>query len=269
MRAQRAAAAVEVTGVLLIAGGAALAAATPEGGDSRIRAVVYAADEVYRLQGYAGYQIDLEFEPGEGFVGLGAGDVESIAFSAQDNHLFLKPRAPAVETNLTILTSRRTYHFQYLASARRPDPAAAEVIYALRFVYAPPPAAEQVPQSVEHRLAEAPGERARNLDYAYCGSAALRPEAAWDDGVQTHLRFSARQELPALFVRNEDGTESLVNLTVEAAELVVHRVARQFVVRRGRLQGCIVNQRFAGAGEELRSGTLAPSVRRVMKQGAP
>ena len=60
--------------------------------------------------------------------------------------------------------------------------------------------------------------------------------------MQTHVKFGARQELPALFVRNEDGSESLVNFSVEAAELIVHRVARQFVVRRGNLQGCIVNQ---------------------------
>ena len=51
---------------------AASAGSTP---DSRLRSVVYSADQVYRLRGYAGYQIDLEFDAGESFVGLGAGDV--------------------------------------------------------------------------------------------------------------------------------------------------------------------------------------------------
>src|ERR1700722_3862842 len=68
--------------------------------DSRIRTVVYAADEVYRLRGYAGYQVDLEFESGESFVGLGAGDVEGLTFGAEGNHLFLKPRAAGIATNL-------------------------------------------------------------------------------------------------------------------------------------------------------------------------
>ena len=45
------------------------------------------------LYAYAGYQIDLEFEPGETFVGLGAGDLEALTFVGQDNHLFLKPKA--------------------------------------------------------------------------------------------------------------------------------------------------------------------------------
>src|SRR6266403_454882 len=76
--------------------------AAPGAGDMRMRVSAYAADEIYRLKGYVGYQIDLQFEPGESFVGLGAGDLESLSFAAQDNHLFLKPRATAVDTNLTV-----------------------------------------------------------------------------------------------------------------------------------------------------------------------
>jgi type IV secretion system protein VirB9 len=232
--------------------------------DPRIRVAPYTADEVYRLRGYAGYQIDLEFEPGESFVGLGAGDLESLAFSAQDNHLFLKPRAANVDTNLTVLTNRRTYHFDYRSSEQRPDPQAADVLYALRFVYAPT-VHERSAALAERRLADAPQARWHNLDYLYRGSAALKPEAAWDDGIQTHLRFSARGELPAVFVRNDDGSDSLVNFSIAAGEVLVQRVARQFVVRRGRLAGCIINRGFSGAGERMGSGTIAPDVERVTR----
>jgi type IV secretion system protein VirB9 len=75
--------------------------------DSRIRTAAYDSAEVYRLRGFVGYQIDLEFEPGESFVGLGAGDLEGLAFVGQENHLFLKPKAEKVATNLTVLTNRR------------------------------------------------------------------------------------------------------------------------------------------------------------------
>jgi type IV secretion system protein VirB9 len=86
---------------------ASLAETVPVRGsiDGRIRTAVYNGDEVYRLRGYVGYQIDLEFEPGEIFTGLGAGDLEGLSFVGQDNHLFLKPRAARVATNLTVLTS--------------------------------------------------------------------------------------------------------------------------------------------------------------------
>jgi type IV secretion system protein VirB9 len=236
--------------------------------DPRLRVSAYSADEIFALKGYVGYQIDLEFEPGERFVGLGAGDLRSLGFAAQDNHLFLKPKAASVETNLTVLTTRRTYQFDYSASAQRPDPALGDVIYALRFTY-PPSAADRAAEAVERHLANASEGRRRNLAYAYRGSLQLKPVSASDDGVQTRLRFDARSELPAIFVRNDDGTESLVNFTVDADGLVVHRVARQFTVRRGRLKGCIVNEDFSGAGERLGSGTVAPAVERAVRGVQP
>jgi type IV secretion system protein VirB9 len=249
------------------AGSACLASETAT--DSRIRTVVYAADEVYRLRGYAGYQVDLEFEPGESFVGLGAGDVEGLTFGAEGNHLFLKPRATGIATNLTIITTRRTYHFDYQASERRPDPAVADVVYVMRFAYAPVPEMATKGPSLDQRFVQATAARPRNLHYGYRGSPGLKPVSAWDDGVQTHLVFGSRQELPAIFVRNDDGTESLVNFSIDADEVTVHRVSRELQVRRGALSGCIVNEAFAGSGEQLRSGTIAPGVERDARSVAP
>ena len=259
-------------GVLCAAAGAILIAPCALGEDApdsrptdaRIRVLAYRADEVYRLKGFIGYQIDLEFEPGEAFVGMGTGDLDSLTFAAQDNHLFLKPRNSGVGTNLTVLTTRRAYHFDYSASEQRPDPALGDVIYVLRFIYSTQPD-ERAAVAVEHGLASAAAARWHNLNYGYRGSPQLQPRSAWDDGVQTRLSFGPQQELPAIFVRNEDGSESLVNFTVEADDLVVHRVARHFIVRRGRLEGCVINLGFTGAGERLKSGTVAPAVERVTK----
>jgi type IV secretion system protein VirB9 len=236
--------------------------------DARIRVLIYAQDEVYRLKGYAGYQIDLEFESGETFVGLGTGDMDSLTFAAQDNHLFLKPRAGGVDTNLTVLTTRRTYHFDYAASERRPDPAFGDVIYVLRFIY-PPQRSDRAAAAVERELTRAVENRGHNVSYAYRGSPQLKPTSAWDDGVQTRLRFDSHEELPAVFIRNDDGSESLLNFTVDAGELVVHRIARQLSVRRGRLEGCIFNEGYSGSGQRLESGTVAPAVERVTRELPP
>ncbi|MDE2137976.1 MAG: TrbG/VirB9 family P-type conjugative transfer protein [Gammaproteobacteria bacterium] len=255
-------------GLLCLLGSACLAGTVPEPGsiDSRIRVTSYVPDAVYRLRGYVGFEIDLEFEAGETFTGLGAGDLESLTYAAQANHLFLKPRASGIDTNLTVLTSRRTYHFDYSVTARRPDPDGQDVIYVLRFTYPPPPA--PVPDAVGERLLAA-GTAPRNLEYGYRGSPALKPSAAWDDGIHTHLRFGAQQELPAIFLRNDDGTESLVNSTIAGGEVVVHRVSRRLIVRRGKLAGCIVNEAFGGGGEHTSSGTVTPAVERLTREPQP
>src|SRR6185312_14702332 len=137
--------------------------------DPRIRVVPYRTDAVYRIRGYVGYQIDITFAPEERFVGLGVGDSKGVAFAADANHLFLKPRAAHVATNLTVLTDRRTYLFDYEAQPRPPDPSGADVIYALRFEYpaAPMSVASRDRRRVGADLAAARNMRLRNYDYWY------------------------------------------------------------------------------------------------------
>jgi type IV secretion system protein VirB9 len=236
--------------------------------DPRIRVVPYRADAVYRLRGYAGYQIDITFAPGEHFTGIGVGDAKGVRFAADGNHLFLKPRAARVATNLTVLTNRRTYLFDYRSGSRPPDPSGADVLYALRFEYAVKAATARarIRRAVASDLAAARHTRPRNYDYGYCGDPSLKPMAAWDDGVQTTLVFGAQRELPAVFARNADGSESLVNFAVRGDQVVVQRVVRRLILRRGKLSGCIVDLAFTGGGERLSSGTIAPDVERVVRQ---
>ena len=241
--------------------------------DPRLRTVLYNPDEVYRLPARIGYEIELEFQHGERFLGLGAGDVEGLTFKAAANYLFIKPKAANVHTNVTVLTDRRVYRFDYMTLAPDSTIDQIDTVYALRFLYADAPtnastAANQVPSSapsVEHLLLQSDTGEGRNFNYWYCGARELKPISTWDDGVHTHLRFGAHAELPAVFVRNEDGSESLVNLNIENDELVVQRVARRFLLRRGKLLGCVLNRSFSGGGDTLSSKTVSPHVERKLR----
>jgi type IV secretion system protein VirB9 len=239
--------------------------------DPRIRTAPYSADEVYKLHGFVGYAIELIFADGEQFAGTGGGDLEGVTIDAHGSSVLIKPRAAVVATNLVVFTDRRAYRFDYSALARAPNRSTDEVMYAVRFIYPPPPAVNgQDPQTVvERELAAAPGIRPRNTDYWYCGHESLRPVATSDDGVQTRISFSDRSEIPAIFVRNEDGSESLLNFSMDVGDVVIHRLAPQFIVRRGRLTGCIVNKGFAGAGLRLDTGTVSPQVERDVKVPQP
>src|SRR5579863_4018614 len=103
-----------------------------------------------------------------------------MSFAAESNHLFLKPKASRVRTNLTVLTSRRNYHFEYqVLSAAGPDPHDPEIIYGLRFLYPTPPPAEDI---AAHALDTPATQAPANRDYWYCGSPTIEPLAAFDDG---------------------------------------------------------------------------------------
>jgi type IV secretion system protein VirB9 len=240
--------------------------------DSRIRAAPYDGEQVYRLRGFVGYQIDLEFEAGESFIGLGAGDIEGLSYFGEDNHFFLKPKAPKVATNLTVLTNRRHYQLDYTALPQHPGTDDPDVIFALRFTYPAVPtraAQEEAARHIDDELGHASSQRRQNIDYWYCGGPTLRPLRASDDGVHTRLRFAANAELPAIFVRNEDDSEALLNYSMDDGDVIIHRVARQFILRRGKLSGCIVNKGFAGGGTRLDSGTVTPDVERRVQGRAP
>jgi type IV secretion system protein VirB9 len=239
--------------------------------DPRVRVVAYDPEQVIKLHGFVGYQIHFQFAEGETFVNLAAGDNRALDVGYEANHLVLKPLAEKVATNITVITNRRVYQFDYSASAERPDPDRRDVIYSLRFIY-PQDEARKAQEELEQqhanlKLASADQDphRPRNTNYWGCGASAIRPEMAYDDGVQTRLRFAAHSEFPTMYVKNDDDSESLVNFTVDNDEVVIHRVARSFVLRRGKLVACIQNRSFDGGGERLKSETLVPGVERVTK----
>jgi type IV secretion system protein VirB9 len=238
--------------------------------DSRVRTVIYSTDEIYRLHGFVGYDLEIEFASDETFTGIGGGDLDALSYGSYGNTFAVKPRATNVRTNLTVLTNKRRYLFDYVVSRGLPDPAAEDVIYLLRFAY-PPEAKAQASgtDQIEAALTAGAAQRKRNYDYWYCGPPSIKPVGASDDGVHTRLQFAARAELPAVFVRNDDGTESLLNFSIDQGDVVIHRVTRQLILRRGRLAGCVVNQAFDGGGERLSSGTLSPQVHRETQAPHP
>jgi type IV secretion system protein VirB9 len=249
-----------------------LARAVPAPHDPRIRYVRYESGRVYRLRGYVGYEIDLQFAPGERFVGLGVGDGKAVKIAAAANHLFIKPLAAHIATDMTVLTNRRAYVFKYRVRTSGAPARGAAIVYAVRFEYSPTPQqsapARRQRRRVQQDLYRAEHAPPRNEDYWFCGPRALQPQAAWDDGAETHLIFPSREPLPAVFVRNADGSESLVNFDMRGDQMVIHRIARRFVLKRGRLTGCIVNEAFAGSGRRLASGTISRRVARLTRRRA-
>jgi len=266
--------------VLSLAGCASVAAAVvPPPGvvDARVREVVYREGQVIQLTGYLGYHIHLELAPGESFVALGAGDSAAVDVAAEGPHVMLKPKVARVATNLTLVSSRRVYHFEYRTYEAQPSQATA--VYAVRFRYpvvssqvtpvaAPRPFSSSAPVAAQTAAVAKPATPARPVNdaYWYCGAPSLAPVAASDDGLQTRLTFSARGEWPAIFVRNEDGSESLLNFHAEETTAVVHRVAHEFVLRRGRLVGCVENRGYAGSGAWVASGAHDPRDARELRR---
>jgi type IV secretion system protein VirB9 len=108
-----------------------------------------------------------------------------------------------------------------------------------------------------------------NWDYYACGARALWPSQVYDDGRFTYLRFPNAQAIPAVFIVNADGTESLVNGEMKGDEYVVQATARKLVLRRGKAVACIQNRGYNPRGIATPTDTISPDVRRTLKAQAP
>jgi len=112
-------------------------------------------------------------------------------------------------------------------------------------------------------------DKPRNWNYWGCGPWAIRPTKVYDDGRFTYFTFPAAQQVPAIYIVNTDGSESLSNGTMRGDQFVAFVTAQKFVLRRGNTVGCVENRAFNPYGVYTPTNTTSPAVRRVIKESAP
>ena len=255
--------------------GLAFAEEIPKPGkaDPRIKFVDYRSDDVVRIVGQFGYATNITFDEGETVTSAVLGDTLAWEVAPAANHVFVKPREIDARTNMTVLTDKgRTYTF-YLATAPKAQKSQPEDLFFRVIFHYPQEAAKQETQlsaaAVAEKLLDKPRRDIRNVEYLACGSEAVTPDQAFDDGRFTFLRYAGAREIPAVFVVNPDGSEGLVDTHMEGDTVVVHRLAQRFVFRHGETVGCLVNKRFDAKGVETFNGTVAEGVERVLRGARP
>jgi type IV secretion system protein VirB9 len=208
----------------------------PGRGDPRIHEVEYDPAEVVELRSALGLQLSVEFDPLEKIENVAIGD--SLGWQVTPNRranlLFLKPMSARPPTNMTVITNLRRYTFQLSVQKQvtRGTP------FSVRFLYAVPAVAMVVPPPPPPPPVE------RNAAYSYDGSSHTLPVRVFDDGQDTYFSFRAEEDLPAIFAVDPDGGEAVVNTRQYYGYVVVDRIARGFVLRRGKEITKIYNDGF-------------------------
>jgi type IV secretion system protein TrbG len=155
------------------------------------------------------------------------GDTASGQGSTRRVHILIKPTLPDIQTNLVVLTDRRTYHVEvvstkqtYMASISWTYPT--DSLVALH-------KQNQAAQETEERIVDR-GVRPDNLNFRYRiegDDPPWRPLRAFDDGRKVFIQMPsglAQGEAPPLFVAGSDGRPNLVNYRVRGSFYVVDRM---------------------------------------------
>jgi type IV secretion system protein VirB9 len=247
--------------------------------DGRIRFVDYQPYNITRIVGTLRSSVQVEFAADEEIAHVALGNSVAWEVAPAGNILFLKPRENQPVTNISVVTSRRdgtTRSYQMELTVRDGTVEAGQNTYFyVKYRY---PADEAQRRRLEAAaraqtaevgaadrvlaLHEAYGPR--NWRYSAQGSAALEPQAVYDNGKVTTFAFVGNQEMPAIFVENSDESESLVPKSVDGNLVLVHAISRKFILRRGGDVLCVFNEAYDRAGINPQTNTTSPSVERVV-----
>ncbi len=267
--------------MILLSG--AMAETTPEPGaaDPRVRVVTYSPKNVVRLNTFFGVSTHIKFSESEQIKDVAVGDDLAWKVIPRGNNLFIKPTAKEGDTNITVITNRRTYHFVAVVLTEKNQKAWAnrELIYSLSFRYpdeedansnarARAEAEKARREDVKNRLTRAPSRNGHNMDYWVAGHQEVSPSGAYDDGRFTYLIFNNNSAMPAVYETDETGKESLVNTHVTSGNtIVVHRLAERITLRKGDFVASVWNKSYdSSGGANNLTGTVAPDVERVIKE---
>ena len=219
--------------------------ATPAVADSRLQEVMYDEFSVVTLPGRVNVQASIVFGEDEVIenVAIGNSQTWQVTPNKRANILFVKPLEPRAATNLTVVTSKRTYLFDLVASPT------AKPVYVLRFDY--PVDLEEEARKAEMVQAAANAQPEdpfssvdpADLNFAWSGEgeASLLPDRAFDDGETTFLTWPAGRDVPAILVTNAKGDEGPVNYSVRGDTIVIDGVPRSIILRAGDDSATLVN----------------------------
>ncbi|MFN9849426.1 MAG: TrbG/VirB9 family P-type conjugative transfer protein [Alphaproteobacteria bacterium] len=208
----------------------------PGPGDPRIHVVDYDPSAVVELRSALGFQLSVEFDPAEKIENVAIGD--SLGWQVTPNRranlLFLKPMSARPQTNMTVITNLRRYNFQLSVQKQ----GSRNLPFTVRFLY------ELPVMAVIETPPPPPPPVERNAAYSYDGSGKTLPVRVFDDGQDTYFSFRREEDLPAIYVVDPDGGESVVNSRERDGYVVVDRIAQSFVLRRGSEVTRIYNDGF-------------------------
>ena len=263
--------------------------------DSRVRIVAYNPQDVVAITTYYGVSTPIRFADDEVVEeqSLDAGDRDawSIKVSARKNVLFIRPKMPHADTNMTVVTNKRVYLFLLNVLRVRPQrtkkgtkigaesvaPSATYSMAAARskaltlsltFTYPdagrksePTKAADALQARMENAKRHANGG-----DYWVSGDDEVSPTDARDDGRFIYLTFAHNRSLPHIDGVDNSGKPFVLNPAVSGNTVVIDRMVRHLKLTMGDATACVVNRAFnPNGGADNATGTIAPNVIRVIK----
>jgi type IV secretion system protein VirB9 len=266
--------------------------------DFRVKTAVYNPMDVYELDAVVGLGTHVQVAPDETYVTHVFGEEGGWTFTHKDNNFFFRPMDEMSDTNLTIITNKRTYYIllHYVGGKLVRDAAGKPVLDAngkpkedfiatpwsmkqatvgliFKYPFEDMKAANKklADRRVQEALDRAGDNMPVNISYQMSDEDEMRgisPMNVWDNFRFTTFKFQPNAELPTIWMVGSDGKETVANVEVKGANhnlIEAVGVAKMWKIRLGdKVVGVVNNGYNPGMGANT-TGTSSPEVKRVLK----
>ncbi|MGP4920732.1 MULTISPECIES: TrbG/VirB9 family P-type conjugative transfer protein [Pseudomonas] len=266
--------------------------------DFRIKTAVYNPMDVVELDAVTGLSTHVVVAPDETYVTHVFGEEGGWTFTHKDNNFFFRPMAEMSDTNLTIVTNKRTYYFllhyiggkvvrdaagkpvldangkpkeEFIVTPWSMKQATVGLIYKYPFEDMKAANKKLADRRVQEALNRSGDNMPVNISYQMSDEDAMRgisPMNVWDNFRFTTFKFQPNAELPTIWMVGSDGKETVANVEVKGANhnlIEAVGVAKMWKIRLGdKVVGVVNNGYNPGMGANS-SGTSSPEVKRVLK----
>lgn len=223
----------------------------PLPGDTRLVVFRYDPNNTYTIYTMPGAVTDIQLNDDEKLTALALGDTMQWTVAKTDGHVFVKPIKPGLFTSATLVTDKRSYQltFRSIKGKGRWYQRVSWQYPQLLMLQQEHIAAEHQAEAKEKQRLDninvSPNVAIENLnfDYTIKGDADFRPLEVFDDGHFTWMRVKV-QEMPALFIMDEEGKTDLANYIVKGDYIVLERLAPMAVLKLGNQEVRITNNKL-------------------------
>lgn len=204
----------------------------------------YSPDIIFRVLTSPKHHTHLELGEDEGLTEAPViGDSVQWRVSGGPRNLYIKPLRENLETTLTVVTNKRTYQFQ-LISAEHPD----RLYQKISFDYPDRDSAIKLMKEARIASIKAEDDRksqqilAKDIDpatlkfsYTITGDASFKPVTAYSDDKFTYLVMPDTQDMPGVFLVEDNGSLSLVKFRPRDSSniIVIERVVKKVLLKLG------------------------------------
>lgn len=217
----------------------------------QIKKIHYQPDQIVTLNGTHFIATSVQFSKSEKIEGVYMGDQVAWTYAINPSIsyiLFIKPTLDRSDTNLTVITNLRVYHFHLISNVNKINEAP---LYCLKFEYGTENQNQKLIRNRknQHYAHQKCSQQSLNTNYSVSGSSALLPKTTYDDGTFTYFEFPYKAVIPVIF-KVEGGHEKLINTETQHNLVIAKCVAKKFSLQKNNQKAWVENNNKKAVNDE-------------------